>query len=132
MLLAAMHCESENKHISETFWNLWNEALSNVLGERYVFNPAGLMLAEKGWNWNAIKIIFRCEFMERYISCQFHFTQSVNPKMKDSMFTNPEVREKFRNLTHNMLGAQTEIQFKTGATNVELFITEKKRNLLSE
>ena len=29
ILLATMHCQSENKENSETFWNLWNEALSN-------------------------------------------------------------------------------------------------------
>ena len=53
--------------------------------------------------------------------------------MKDPMFTNSEDREKFRNLTRNMLESQTETQFKTAVTNLESFITEKKeRNLLSE
>ena len=51
ILLATMRCESENKENSETFWNLWNEALSSGLEERYMFNPAGLMLDEKGLNW---------------------------------------------------------------------------------
>ena len=83
-----MHCESENKEYSETFWNLWNEALSSGSGERYMFNPAGLVLDKKGSNWNAIKNVFGCEFMERCISCKFQFKQSVNYKMKDSMFTN--------------------------------------------
>ena len=133
ILLATMHCESENKENSETFWNLWNEALSSGLEERYMLNPAGLMLDEKGSNWNAIKNVFGCEFMERCISCEFDFKQSLNRKMKDSMFTNSEDREKFRNLTRNMLEAQTEIQFKTAVTNLESFITEKKeRNSLSE
>ena len=50
ILLAKMHCESENKENSETFWNLWNEALSSGLEECYMFNPAGLMLDEKGSN----------------------------------------------------------------------------------
>ena len=54
ILLAAMHCESENKENSETFWNLWNEALSSGVEERYMFIPAGLMLDEKDSNWNAI------------------------------------------------------------------------------
>ena len=47
ILLATMHCESENKEYSETFWNLWNEALSSGSGERYMFNPAGLVLDKK-------------------------------------------------------------------------------------
>ena len=68
ILLATMHCESENKENSETFWNLWNVALSSGLEVRYMFNQAGLMLDEKGSNWNAIKNVFGCEFMERCIS----------------------------------------------------------------
>ena len=122
-----MHCESENMENSKTLWNLWNEALSSGLEERYMFNPAGLMLDEKSSNWNAIKNVFGCKFMERCISCEFHFKQSVNRKMKDSMFTYSEDRDKFRNLTRNMLEAQTEIQFKTAVTNLESFITEKKK-----
>ena len=98
-----------------------------------MFNPVGLMLNEKGSNRSAIKNVFGCDFMERCISCEFHFKQSVSRKMNDSMFTNSEDHEKFRNLTRNMLEAQTEIHFKTAVTNLESFITEKKeRNLLSE
>ena len=73
ILLATMHCESENKENSETFWNLLNDALSSGLEERYMFNPAGLMLDETSSNWDAIKNVFGCEFMERRISCEFHF-----------------------------------------------------------
>ena len=97
-----------------------------------MFNPAGLILDDKGLNWNAIKNVFGCEFVERSISCEFHFTQSVNRKMNDSMFTNSEDREKFRNLTRKMLEIQTEIQFKTAVTNLESFITEKKRTKFTE
>ena len=63
ILLGTMHFESENKEHSETFWNLWNEALSSGLEEGYMLNPAGLILDEKGSNWNAIKNVFGCEFI---------------------------------------------------------------------
>ena len=82
-----------------------------------MFSPAGLILDEKASNWNSPKNIFGCEFMERYISCEFHFKQSVNLKMMDSMFTNSEDSEKFRNLTGKTIEAQTEIQFKTAVAN---------------
>ena len=49
-------------------------------------------------NWNAIKNLLECEFMERCISWEIHFKQSVNSKTNDSIFTNSEDREKFRNL----------------------------------
>ena len=45
------------------------------------------------------------------------------------MFTKSEDREKFRNLTRNMLEAQTEIQVKTVATNLESFITKKESGI---
>ena len=127
-----MHCEGENRENSETFWNIWNEALSSGLEERYMFNPAGPMLDENGSNWNAIKNVFGCEFTERCISCEFHFKQSVNRKIKDPLFTSSEDREKFRNLTRNMLEEQTEIQLKTAVRNLESFITEKKRTKFIE
>ena len=62
ILLVIMHCESENKEKSETFWNLWNETLSKCFAR--TFSPAGLMLDDKGSNWNAIKNVFGCELME--------------------------------------------------------------------
>ena len=68
ILLATMNCESENKENSETFWNVWNEALNSGLEERYMFSPAGLMLDENILTCNAIKIVFGCQFMERCIS----------------------------------------------------------------
>lgn len=71
--------------------------------------------------------------MERYISCEVHFKQSVSRKMKDSMFTNSGDHEKFRNLTPNWLEVQTEIRFKEAVTNLEPFVIEKKeQNLLNE
>ena len=72
------------KENSETFWNLWNEAWSSGLKERYMLKPAGLMLDEKGSNLNAIKYAFGSKFMKRCISSDFHFKQSENQKMKDS------------------------------------------------
>ena len=85
------------------------------------------MLDVKSSNWNTIKNVFGCEFMERCISCEFHFKQIINRKMKDSMFTYLEDRDKFRSLTRNMLEAQTEILFKTAVTKLESFIIKKKK-----
>ena len=50
ILLATMHYESEDKEDSETFRNLWNEALSSGLEERYMFNSTVLMLGEEVLN----------------------------------------------------------------------------------
>ena len=50
ILLATMHYESEDKEDSETFRNLWNEALSSGLEERYMFNSTVLMLDEEVLN----------------------------------------------------------------------------------
>ena len=61
-------------------------------------------------NWNTTKNVFGSEFMKRCISCEFHFKQRVNRKMKDSTFTNSEDREKLGNLTRNMLEARTDIR----------------------
>ena len=67
------------------------------------------MFDEKGSNRNVIKNVIGCKFKEKRISFDFHFKQNVSLNMKDSMFTNSDDREKFRNLTRNILKAQTEI-----------------------
>ena len=47
----------------------------------------------------------------------------VNCFYKNKIFTNSEDSEKCRNLARNMLEAQTEMQLKTAATNLESFTT---------
>ena len=73
ILLKTILCKSQSRENSETFCNLWNDALSKGLEERHMFNSAGLMLDEKGSNWNAIRNDFGYEFMERCISREFDF-----------------------------------------------------------
>ena len=45
------------KENSETFWNLWNEAWSSGLKERYMLKPAGLMLDEKVQTWMPLNML---------------------------------------------------------------------------
>ena len=84
--LATMDCESENKESAEFFWKIWIEALQEFNGE-IKFNPIGITLDKKSCNWNAIKRYFGDEFIKRYLSCEFHFKQSVTIRLKDSMFS---------------------------------------------
>ena len=55
--LATMDCKNENKESAEFFWKIWIKVLQEFNGEMK-FNPIGIIIDEKSYNWNAIKKAF--------------------------------------------------------------------------
>ena len=68
IILATMHCESENKDNCELFWRTWNDALADFKAG-LIFDPAGVILDERGCNWNALKEVCGEDFITRCSSC---------------------------------------------------------------
>ena len=59
--------------------------------ESTCFNPAGIILNEKGSDWKAVQNFDKengKELSRRCYSCEFHFKKSVNRRLKDPMFNN--------------------------------------------
>ena len=53
--LAVMECPKENSYYVEKFFTLFNQALSEYLGEEgYKWDPAALMMDEAGCNFDAV------------------------------------------------------------------------------
>ena len=90
-----MDCESENKDNCELFWRTWNDALADF--QAGLTFEAGVLLDERGCNWNALKEVYGEDFITRCSSCVFHFKQSVNRRLKETVF---------RSLSKRMLEAQ--------------------------
>ena len=42
-----------------------------------MFNPTGFVMDEAGGNWKALQIIYGDNALERAVSCEFHYKQSV-------------------------------------------------------
>ena len=49
IILATMHCESENKDNCELFLRTWNDALADFQAG-LTFYPAGITVDERGFN----------------------------------------------------------------------------------
>ena len=126
IILATMDCESENKDNCELFWRTWNDALADFQAG-LIFDPAGVILDERGCNWNALKEVYGEDFITRCSSCEFHFKQSVNRRLKETVFSGEKSADRFRSLSKRMLEAQTEVQFEDARTELRAFIDEKEK-----
>ena len=53
--------------ILELLWKTWNDSLTDFqVG--LIFDPAGVLLDEWGWNWNALKKVYGKDFIKRWNS----------------------------------------------------------------
>ena len=95
IILATMDCESENKDNCELFWRTWSDALADFQAG-LIFDPTGVILDERGCNWNALKEVYGEDFITRCSSCEFHFKQSVNRRLNETVFLGEKSADRFR------------------------------------
>ena len=91
------------------------------------FDPVGVILDERGCNWNVLKEVYGEDFITRCSSCEFHFKQSVNRRLKETVFSGDKSVDRFRSLSKRMLAAQTEVQFEDARTGLRAFIDGKEK-----
>lgn len=75
--LATMEVKGETSEYVGLFWKLFNEVLSGVKGEEYIFNPRGFITDEAGANFNGISREFGGDVLAKCYSCGFHFKQCL-------------------------------------------------------
>ena len=122
IILATMDCEYENKDNCELFCRTWNDALAD-LQAGITFDPAGVILDERGCNWNALKEAYGKDVITRCSSSEFHFNRRLN----ETVFSGDKQADRFRSLLKRMLEAQTEVQFEDTRTELREFIDEKEK-----
>ena len=125
IIFDTMDCQSENKDNCELFWGTWNDALADFQAG-LTFDLAGVLLDEGGCNWNALKEAYGDDFLMRCSCCEFQFRQSLNRRLKETVFSGDKSADIFRSLSKRMLEAQTEVQFEDAHTELRAFIDEKK------
>ena len=123
IILAILNCEGENKENVGFFWRCWEEVLGGKNESTY-FNPTGIILDEKGSNWKAVKNVYGKELLHRCYSCEFHFKQSVNRRLKDPMFNNGS-RAKFQSLCKQILENSNKANFKRSVQKLKDFLDEE-------
>ena len=69
-----MDCKKESTDMIALFFETFNEALAEVVGEKgYKFNPSMICMDEVGANLQGLRKVYGDEFMEHVVSCQFPF-----------------------------------------------------------
>ena len=121
-----MNYSGELRIMPRLFWRTWNDALAGL-----AFDPAGVLLDERGCNWNALKEVYGEDFITRCSSSEFHFKQSINRRLKETVFSGGKLADRFRSLSKRILEAQTEVQFQDARAELRAFIDGKKRQPLS-
>ena len=101
------------------FWRTWNDALADF--------QAGALLYKQGFNWNVLKGVWGEGFITRCSSCEFHFKQSTNRRLKETVFWGDKSANRFRSPSKRMLEAQAEVQFEDAQTELRAFIDEKEK-----
>ena len=91
------------------------------------FDPAGVILDERGCNWNALKEIYGKDVITRCTSCEFHFKYSVNRRLNKTVFSEDKLADRSCSLLKRVLEAQTEVQFEDTRTESRAFIDEKEK-----
>ena len=105
MNLAIMDCEHENTEMLTLFLKLFNYALQDLTGDKtYKFNPYRIKCDENGANFNAIVNVFGKEYLERTVTCQWHFRQCANRQIAK---VNRLERESFKNLVNAICYSNT-------------------------
>ena len=84
-------------------------------------------LIERGCNWKALEIIYGKEFIQRCDSCEFHFNQSVNRRVKEPVFSPEKSIRNLKRLTKEMLEAQTATQLSDAIDELTEFIRKKPK-----
>ena len=109
--LAVMEAEREDtKNITE-FFNLFNEAMREYLGDtNYIWCPAGFLTDSHSANKAAIEKVFGKEMRDRSAACQFHFRQCARRQLPNIDIHD---RQTFRALTHQICYAKTAAEYDT-------------------
>ena len=86
--------------------------------ENTCINPLRTILEEKGSNWDALKNLYGKELLHRCYSCEFHFKQSVNRRLKYPI-------SKYGSLCKQILESSYRANFERSIQKLEDFIDEQ-------
>ena len=123
IMLTTLNCEGENRKHWAFFSRFWEWALGGK-NENTCFNQTDIILDEKGSNWKAVENVCGKGLLHRCYSCEFHFKQSVNRRLKNPMFS-IESHAKFQFLCKQMLESSKKVNFKKSVQKLEDFLDEE-------
>ena len=116
--IAVMEIEKENSENLSTFWTVLNSMLEESSGKKgYLFNPCGFVADEHHANWISIQSVFGRGMLDRMVSCEFHYKQSVQRHAKRCGNSS----EEFVRLAVDLLECYTVSDFETACKKMKRF-----------
>lgn len=89
---------------------LRQQVLQKISGKTdYVFNPIGWVMDEAGAWWNGVKEVYGDDGLNRAVSCEFHYKQSV--RRQSTKLPAGNTRDQFESLGYGLLKANTVSMF---------------------
>lgn len=121
--LAIMEVGEENVENLTSFWNVLNEMLQDFTGQSdYKFNPSGFVADEHHANWQSISKVFGPSAIDRTVSCEFHFKQSVHRHARRL----PESSTDFIRIANALLEASSENEFELACVEMEQLLLKNE------
>ena len=115
--LATMEVQRENTESVALFFKLFNKALQEYTGDdQYKFNPSVIMTDEAGANIQGLQQVFGPAFVERIVTCQFHFKQCA---WRQLIHIIPQEKESFKDAVEHICYAPTVTEYQRHAEIIE-------------
>ena len=122
--LATMDCKKESTDMIALFFETFNDALAEVVGKKgYKFNLSMICMDEAGANLQGLRKVYGDKFMERVVSCQFHFKQCARRQLKN---IDENDQATFMHLVMKICLAQTVVEYKKYADALEHICVKNK------
>ena len=104
------------------FWRTFNEAFKKANGTEKRFSPTGWLSDMASANFNRLSTIYGEDVLEKVKSCEFHFKQAVERKIRG--FGGD--KDQFKKLAYGLLYATTPEVYENSLQLFEEFATDAK------
>ena len=104
------------------FWRTFNEAFKKANGTEKRFSPTGWLSDMASANFNRLSTIYGEDVLEKVKSCEFHFKQAVERKIRG--FGGD--KDQFKKLAYGLLYATTPEAYENSLQLFEEFATDAK------
>ena len=117
-----MNCKHEDSNYVAKFWRTFNEAFKKANGTEKRFSPTGWLSDMASANFNRLSTIYGEDVLEKVKSCEFHFKQAVERKIRG--FGGD--KDQFKKLAYGLLYATTPEVYENSLQLFEEFATDAK------
>ena len=122
IVLANMNCKHKDSNYVAKFWRTLNEAFKKPIGTEKCFSLTGWLSDMASANFNEFSTIYGEDALEKVKSCEFHFKQAVERKIRG--FDGD--KDQFKKLAYGLLYATTPEAYESSLQLFKEFAVDAK------